>query len=169
MHETVKCGRSCNSFQRWFSEKRKKGIQFSYRFIGLESKKISSNFVSLIQEVLKIANLSQNSIVKLHALVLAGLNRRDSAAIYSRVEVNKQQIENLKICQHYFTTNCLLLSGVNPTVWTIGYTIPYHTAQLFEKIGFGLGLNSTQGREAKRVKLANYVENTCNVKKSTRW
>lgn len=170
LHENVKCGRLCNSFQRWFSEKRKKGIQFSYRFTGLESKKISWNFASLIQEVLKIANLSQNSIVKLHALALAGLNLRDSAAIYSRVEVNKQQIENLKIiCQHYFTTNCLLLSGVNPTVWTIGYAIPYHTAQLFEKIGFGLGLNSMQGREAKHVKLAKYVENTCNVKKSMRW
>ena len=62
----------------------------------------------------------------------------------------------------------MLLSGVNPTVWTIGYAIPYHTAQ-FEKIGFGLGLNSMQGREAKHVKLAKYVENTCNVKKSMRW
>ena len=101
-----------------------------------------------------------NSIVKLHTL----------AAIYLKVEVNKQQTENLKItCQHNFTKNCLLLSGVNPTVWTIGYAIPYHTAQLLEKIGFGLGLNSMQVREAKHVKLAKNVENTCNAKKSMRW
>lgn len=65
----------------WFSEKRKKGIQFSYSFTGLESKKMSWNFASLIQEALKIANLSKNSIVKLHALALAGLTLRDSAAI----------------------------------------------------------------------------------------
>lgn len=37
VRETVKCGRLFNSFLRWFSEKRKKGIQFSYRFTGLES------------------------------------------------------------------------------------------------------------------------------------
>ena len=92
---------------------------------------------------MRIANLSQGSMFKLHTLAFAGLNLRDSAALYSRVEVNKQEIENLKtMCQHYFTANCLLLSGVNPTVWTVGYAISYHTNQLFEKMGFGLGLNS---------------------------
>jgi len=57
-------------------------------------------------------------------------------------------------CQNYFTSNSLLLRGVNPTVWTIGYAIPYHTQQLFKKSGFGLGLDSMQGREAKHIKLA---------------
>lgn len=51
----------------------------------------------------------------------------------------------------------------------MGYALPYHTSQLFETLGYGLGLNSMQGREAKHVKLAKYVENTCNVKKSMRW
>ena len=86
VRESVKCGRLYNSFLRWFSEKRKKGIQFSYRFTGLESKKFSWNFPFLIQEVLKITNLSKGSVVKLHTLALAGL--RDSAAIYSRVDVS---------------------------------------------------------------------------------
>ena len=170
VRESVKCGRLYNSFLRWFSEKRKKGIQFSCRFTGLESKKCSWNFPFLIQEVLKITNLSKGSVVKLHTLALAGLKLRDSAAIYSRVDVSRQQLENLKtMCQHYFTAHCLLLSGVNPTVWTLGYAIPYHTQQLVEKLGFGLGLNSMQGREAKHVKLAKYVDNTCNVRKSMRW
>lgn len=52
---------------------------------------------------------------------------------------------------------------------TVGYAIPYHTNQLLEKLGFGFGLISMQGREARHVKLAMYVENTCNVKKSVRW
>ena len=105
-------------------------------------------------------------MVKLHTLAFTGVKIRDAAAIYSRVDVNKQQVEHLKILgQHYFTANCLLLSGVNPPVWTVGYAIPYHTDQLLEKLGFGLGLNSMQGREAKHVKLPKYVENTCNVKK----
>ena len=170
VRETVKCGRLYNSFLRWFSEKRKKGIQFSYRFTGLESKKFSWNFASLIQEVLKIGNLSQGSVTQLHTLAFAGLKLRDAAAIYSRVDINSQQVEDLKtMCHDYFTAHRLLLNGVNPTVWTLGYAIPYHTKQLVEKLGFGLGLNSMQGREAKHVKLAKYAENTCNVRKSMRW
>jgi len=61
-------------------------------------------------------------------------------------------------CQNYFNANSLLLRGVNPTVWTTGYAIPYHTQQLFKESGFGLGLNSMQGREAKHIKLASYVQ-----------
>lgn len=49
-------------------------------------------------------------------------------------------------------------------MWTLGYAIPDHTNQLLEKIGFGLGLNSMQGREPKNVKLAKYVQNTCEEK-----
>ena len=62
----------------------------------------------------------------------------------------------------------LVLNGINPTIWTVGVGIPYHTSQLKKKLGYGLGLNSMQGREAKHVKLARYVQNTCNVKKSSR-
>ena len=134
VRETVKCGRLYNSFLRWFSEKRKKGIQFSYRFTGLESKKFSWNFASLIQEVLKIGNLSQGSVTQLHTLTFAGLKLRDTAAIYSRVDINSQQVEDLKtMCHDYFTAHRLLLNGVNPTVWTLGYAIPYHTKQMVEK------------------------------------
>ena len=41
--------------------------------------------------------------------------------------------------------------------------------RLLEKLGYGLGLNSMQSREAKHIKLALYVQNTCNVRKSIRW
>ena len=170
IRETVKCGRLCNSINRWFSEKRKKGISFSYRFTGLESKRFSWNFAHLTEILLQIDKLSSGSVLKLHTLAFIGVQIRDAAAIYSRVDVSKQEVDDLKgLCQKYFTANRLLLDGVNPTVWTVGYAIPYHTSQLFETLGYGLGLNSMQGREAKHVKLAKYVENTCNVKKSMRW
>ncbi|RMX44487.1 hypothetical protein pdam_00006074 [Pocillopora damicornis] len=64
------------------------------------------------------------------------------------------------------TAHSLLLSGVNPSV----DSIPPHTKLLYVcKFGFALGLDFMQGREAKHVKLAKYAENTCNVRKSTRW
>ena len=54
-------------------------------------------------------------------------------------------------------------------MWTLGYAIPHHTKKLFEELGHGLGLNSMQGREAKHVKLAMYLKNTCNLKEKSRW
>ena len=97
--ETVKCGRPCNSLNRWFSGKRKKGISFSYRFTGLESKRFF---------------FFQGTLA----------NRK----IFKRV------------C---FKT--ALLGGVSSSVWTLGYAITYHINQLFNKLGFRLGLNSMQG------------------------
>ena len=38
LKDTLKCGRLYKAFLQWFSEKRKKGISFSYSFTGLESK-----------------------------------------------------------------------------------------------------------------------------------
>ena len=170
VRDTLKCGRLYKNFLRWFSEKRKKGIPFSYRFTGLESKHFCWNFASLIQQLLKINSLSKGSVVKLHSLAFVALKLRDAVSIYSRVEISTEQLNNLKIsCQHYFNAYCLLLDGVTPTVWTIGVAIPYHTGKLLERLGYGLGLNSMQGREAKHIKLAKYVQNTCNVRKSLRW
>ena len=95
---------------------------------------------------------------------------RDAVSLYSRVEISTEQLKNLQIlCQQFFHIFYLFLDGINPTIWTVGVAIPYHTSQLKEKLGYGLGLNSMQGREAKHVKLACYVQNTCNVKKSSRW
>ena len=163
VQETVKCGRLYKSFNRWFSEN-------SYRFTGLESKRFSWNFGYLTKELLQIEKLSRGSALKQHSLAFSGLQIRDAAAIYSRVEVSKQQVDNLKtLYQNYFSTNRLLLGGVSPNVWILGYDIPYYTNQLFNKLGFGLGLNSMHGREAKHIKLVKYIENTCNVKKSMRW
>ena len=99
-----------------------------------------------------------------------GVKLRDAVSIYSRVAVSIEQVENLKLLgQQFFVANSLLLTDVTPTVWTVGVAIPYHTSKLHQKLGYGLGLNSMQGREAKHVKLAKYAENTCNATKSLRW
>ena len=118
-----------------------------------------------------IAHLISSLIkVKLHALAFSALQVRDSGSLFSRVEINREQLVELESkCQLYFNTHALLMDGINPSTWTIGYAIPYSTQQLFKESGFGLGLNSMQGREAKHIKLAAYVQNTCNVNKNQRW
>ena len=118
---------------------------------------------------MSIPRLSQGSVLKLHALAFIGLKLRDAASLYSRVDITKEQVDELKtLCHDYFKANLLFLKGLNPTVWTLGYDIPHRTKKLFEELGHGLGLNSMQGREAKHAKLAMYIKNTCNLKKKSR-
>ena len=95
---------------------------------------------------MRIEKFPRGSALKLHSLAFSGLQIRDAATIYSRVEVSKQQVDNMKtLCQNCFSTNRLLLGGVSSSVWTLGYAITYHINQLFNKLGFRLGLNSMQG------------------------
>ena len=164
-------GASTRAFVAGFKKKRKNNIEFSYRFTGLESKKFSWNFAFAVQELLNIESISKSTKVKLHALAFIALQLRDAVSIYTRVEVERDLVTKLFLkCKNYFNAcNMFLGPGVSPTNWTVGYAIPYHCLQLFDKLGYGLGLNSMQGREAKHIKLAKYIENTCNVRKNDRW
>ena len=143
IRNVVKCGRLFKSFSRGFREKRKNKISFSYRFTGLESKKFSWNFAFAVQELLNIDSIKQSTKVKLHALAFAALELREAAAIYSSVQVDRELVQKLFLkCSNYFNANCLFLgNAVSPTVWTVGYAVPYHCNELFDSIGYGLGLN----------------------------
>lgn len=94
LKDTLKCGRQHKTFLRWFSEKWKKGISFSYRFTGLESKYFCWQVATLIQELLKIPTLSKGHVLKLHTLSFVGVKLKDAVSIYSRVMVSIEQFEN---------------------------------------------------------------------------
>ena len=121
--------------------------------------------------MLNVESLSRTIKVKLHALAYVAIELRDATSIYKRVEVTRDLLEKLFLsCKNYFNAYSLFLGPrISPSVWTVGYAIPYHNLQLSEQFKYGLLLNSMQGREAKHIKLARYVENTCNVGKSDRW
>lgn len=134
---------------------KKKNIQFSNWFTGLEAIRFSWYFGLLVNVLLNITSLAMSTKVNLHALAFSGIKLQDSASLFSRVEINTEHLAKLTVCsQQYFNANTMLLAGANLTIWTIGYAIPYHAEQLFEDSGYGLGLNSMQGREAKHIKLA---------------
>ena len=60
--------RLSNAITRWFSEKRTRGIEFSYRFTGLESKNLLWHFDSLIEVLVEFSSLGNGTLVKLHGL-----------------------------------------------------------------------------------------------------
>ena len=74
-----------------------------------------------------------------------------TVSLFSRLAISDEEVSELKtLCTNYFRANAVFFY-VNPTVWTIGHLVPAHTQHKKEKYGFGLGLNSMEGREAKRV------------------
>ena len=77
IRNVVKCGRLFDSFSRWFREKRKNKISFTYRFTDLDSKKFSCNFAFAVQELLNIDSIKQSTELKLHALAIAALQLRE--------------------------------------------------------------------------------------------
>lgn len=145
--------RLAKKVKKWFTEGRKKS--FDYRFTGKETKTLCQNFMSLIN-IISCDSDPPETKLKTATLAYCGLQLRDAVSLFSRVETKQPEISKLKIaCQNFFNANSLLLK-VTPTVWTIGYAIPFHAQILYDEYGLGLGLNSMQGREAKHVKLSQY-------------
>ena len=130
-------------------------------------------FPSLIKVLLEHVSVTEKSLkLRLHVLAFLGLQLRDCCAIFNAVNISEGNLTDLeRKCTEYFNAMVLFCGkqSITPTVWTIGHAIPYHTRQLYHTLGYGLGLNTMQGREAKHIKLAKYMQNTTNVRKSERW
>ena len=95
--------------------------------------------------------------LRLMSVAFAALQLRDAVSKFSRVETNAAICQELKVhCQLFFNTCSLLMKSVDPTVWTVRYAIPFHNAALFREFGFGLGINTVEGREAKHVTLSSF-------------
>lgn len=145
--------RLAKKVKKWFTEGTKKS--FDYRFTGKETKTLCQKFMFFVDAISSDSDPPKTKL-RIATLAYCGLQLRDAVSLFSRVETDQEEITKLKnVCQHFFNANSLLLR-VSPTVWTIGYAIPYHAQILYDKYGLGLGLNSMQGNEAKHVKLSQY-------------
>ena len=78
-----------------------------------------------------------------------------------RYELQEADLSSLdEHCAAFYQCCRLFLNSVTPTVWTIGFVVPQHTRQLMSKYGYGLGLATAQGREAKVQEVKKYGHNT---------
>ena len=97
--------------------------------------------------------------LRLMSVAFAALQLCDAVSKFSRVETNAA-------ISQFFNTCSLLMKSVNPTVWTVGCAIPFNNAALFREFGFGLGIKTMQGHEAKHVTLSSFA---LHATLSTRW
>ena len=110
---------------------------------------------------------SKEAKLRLATLAFWSVKLCDAVSMFSSVIVSRAVLDELRTCcRQFFNAVSLLLSGVTPTIWRIDYVIPMHSDFLFQKFGFGLGINSMQGREAKHVCLQQYACHSCISKRS---
>lgn len=88
-----------------------------------------------------------------------GLHLRNALSLSVRVsDIEKEDLPRLKEdCRMYFNLASRFYS-TNVSIWTMGHCVPFHSDQLMEDLGVGLGINSMQGREAKHQQLASFAE-----------
>ena len=152
-------GRLAKKVVKWFNETKGVGKAFEYRFTGQDSRRFLQSFMYLV-DVLETGN-SGTKQKKCHVQAFICLCLRDIVSLFSRLTISDEEVSRLKqLCNDYFRVNCFYQPSVNPTVWTIGHIVPAHTADMKQKYGMGLGLNSMEGREAKHISIATYSRNT---------
>lgn len=74
---------------------------------------------------------------------------------------SEQDLQHLSLyCSEYFTAKVLFCDALSPSEWSIGKVVPVHSRWMSERYGAGLGINTMQGREAKRIHIASYAKHT---------
>ena len=159
LRNVVRANRVFKKVRKWFNEGRTN--EFSYRFTGKDTKLFCHKFMYLVKALdFEGQTPCQKMFVYVYAYV--GVQLRDATSLFSRVSPPPNYLSSLKeSCRNYFNSVCLFFSSrVTPTVWTIGYAIPYHAKIVFDKFAFGLGINTMQGREAKHTMISKFASHS---------
>jgi hypothetical protein len=93
---------------------------------------------------------------------------RNACSVFNKLSSSEADLTELdESCKMYFNLMCLFYpSNVNITTWTIGYAIPYHTFQLYDKYKVGYGTISVQAKEAKHAAVKHDLALTNRSKKA---
>jgi len=95
-----------------------------------------------------------------HVLAYTTLVLRNCVSLFSRLSISDEEVHRLSLlCKEYYKLNVQFFS-CNPTVWTLGHVVPVHTKEMKCNYGFGLALNSMEGRECKHTSISRYSTNT---------
>ena len=139
----VRASQLYKKLKKWLKEGRKK--KFEYCFTGKETNK----FMFLVHSLSRDNDTAPEKL-RLLSIAFAAMQLPEAVSKFSQVQTDETICKELEVkCQLFFNTCSQLLKTVNPTVWTVGYAIPFHNKMLFKDFGLGLGINTMQGHEAK--------------------
>ena len=149
--------RVANEVQKWFNDTNGKSKDFDYRFTGKHSHLFLHNFMFLIDVLEQLSTDVEKKVFYIHAYLCLCL--RECVSLFCRVTISNEQVSRLhEVCT--FFPGYFLFFNINSTIWMLGYVVPWHTREMKGKYGFGLGLNSMEGRQAKHIAISQYARNT---------
>ena len=91
------------------------------------------------------------ALFTIHVLAYLCLTLRDCVSAFTHIEVTDSQLNDLeRNCRTDYVLHYLHFNH-HPTAYTLGNVVPHHVKDMKLKYGFGLGLNSMEGREAKHI------------------
>ena len=164
--QSVKNGMNCNFLAKkiiaWFNENQnaKKQKDFAFRFRGKESYKYLQNFPLLILNVIRRVNKTKK--VTLMQVFYESIHLRKLVSISVRIDdINNNELSEMFMSGRRLFVCCSLYDvSVSPSLWCFSIVAPHHAKHLFHKFGFGLGINTMEGREQKHQQITKYSKNT---------
>ena len=157
---------NCNALGKkviqWFNENKEanKERDFTFRFRGKESFNYLQSFPSLISW-LKDKFKNPDACYRLMQIFYQSLYLRKIVSFSVRIEdiVLADTIEMEISGQKLFRCAALFDTHISPSLWTFCQVSPKHTQRLLETVGFGLGINTMEGREQKHQMIKKYSAN----------
>ena len=110
----------------------------------LKSKVDRKSFIRLIQIFYESINLRQ---LISYSVRICGIKETDIP------EMKKAGLNLFRAC-------ALFDCSVTPSLWCFSLVAPCHAEDLMKTVGFGLGINTMEGREQKHQQLSKYSKNT---------
>jgi hypothetical protein len=133
------------------------------RFTGEDSLKFAKHYIYLIQA---LDGDDEQPHWRSITFAYIGQKLREAVSLFSRFSINDSDIQNLRESAWKYFNALALFGKVSLTVWHVGFVAPLHTSVIFQKFGYGLGLNGMQGREAKHQRIKSYASFST---KACRW
>ena len=147
---------------QWFNESNGKlDSAFSFRFRGKESYAFLKNFPELIKMIMQKIT-SHEVISRLHEIYFQFIQLRKVISFTVRIiDFNEDLLKEMeKSCALLFKACCLTQDRISPSLWTLCCATPYHAKLTLNEYGFGLGINTMEGREQKHQSISKYSNNT---------
>ena len=143
--QSVKNGMNCNFLAKkiiaWLNEN-----QNAFRFRGKESYKYLQSFPLLILNVIRRVNKTKK--VTLMQVFYESIHLRKLVSISVREDdINNNELSEMFMSGRRLFVCCSLYDvSVSPSLWCFSIVAPHHAKHLFHKFGFGLGINTMEGR-----------------------
>lgn len=149
----------------WFNDSlpklHKSTKEFDFRFRGKESRCYLLYFPSLISSVMKKCKIPENRRV-LYSTFYRSIYLREVISYSVRIEdITGATLRKMEVAaRKLFCASVLVEKSVTPSLWVLCNVAPIHARELYDELGYGLGINTMEGREQKHQQIQKYAVNS---------